>query len=393
MADAPLAIVPLAPVAAAAAVWRQRAQLHVTVAVETRWRIVPDATMTPLPPPRAVASPAPLLEHVDVVVTRAHAFQPPMAAPGATAVRLGLYRGSSILDRSLLVYPATAPAEPTMRARRFPLEPPRPAVAAVVDPANPSAAASIGPLSEEQRRHALGASGPPQRRGAVLELPDDLSFGWFQIAPVEQRVAHLQGDEWLLLDGMHAAHPRLLSQLPGAVVSARVYPKTGAPFPLALRPDRLEVDADALVCTVTWRGDFPIAAESAAAEHTVAVALAHAGKAPSWPAAGELADAAWEPPSDEATHSDDAATLEMSNEQGLAMRAALGLGNPEGMPNAVAAALDEVLRGAPKQPSVDKLEVTLSESLRARGGSAVEDFVSSLFYRLEGGGIEEQKKK
>jgi uncharacterized protein DUF2169 len=404
MAETPLAVVPLAPIAATTTLWRQRGQLHATVIVETRWKIVPDAIMTSLLPeaPRSVAAQTPMLEQVDVVVTKAHAHAAPSTTPSATAVRLALYRGAAVLDRCLLVYPSSAPDEPTMRPRRFPLQPQRPAVAAVVDPGAPSQAVSLGPIGEQERIAAFGGKAP-ERRGAVLELSEDLSFAAFQLAPQAQRIAHLQGDEWLVLDGMQASLGRLQSQLPGAVAVARVYPRSGAPFPLALRADRLEIDADGLTCILTWRGNFPLPDEKAAASHTVGVTLLQPGQSPQWPDAKDLAAAGWEPPVDEGTHSDEASTLEMTSEQGMAMRAALGLpptaanqaAAQEGMPNAVALALEEALRGAPKIPqtSVDKLEITLSDALRRRGGSPVEEFVSSLFYRLEGDAPPEEPPK
>ncbi len=135
------------------------------------------------------------------------------------------------------------------------------------DPKNPTAPACFAPLSRAWplRRRAL--AGVPQRvlDRPIMEIPEQMEWSYFQAAPLDQRIEYLRGDEWIVIDGMHPKYTSLRSQLPVARGLARVNgPFEGSPWrAMQLDADTLSIDADALTCTVVWRGSFPVANEAA----------------------------------------------------------------------------------------------------------------------------------
>jgi hypothetical protein len=89
-----------------------------------------------------------------------------------------------------------------------------------------------------------------------------------------------------VLDGMNPDFAHIQSYLPAARGFARVYGVAdgGAGHLLALGADTLRIDADALVCSVTWRGSFPVQGEDALAGVRILAGVESVGHPLEWPA-------------------------------------------------------------------------------------------------------------
>ena len=124
----------------------------------------------------------------------------------------------------------------------------------------------------------IGAAWPSRRRllrdpealrAPIPALPADFPWEYFSAAPPDQRIAFLQGDEWVGFEGMNSQIPRVQSYLPRARGMAKLYgPEPGLRFgrDIALVADTLAIDADRLRAAVVWRGSFPVSSEAALAD-------------------------------------------------------------------------------------------------------------------------------
>ncbi len=164
------------------------------------------------------------------------------------------------------------------------------AIPNLVDAADPGRPAGFGPIAAHwsERRRLRGALAPTALDQGIVELPDDMTWEWFQAAPPDQRTPYLHGDEWIVLDGLHPSLPRVQTQLPSARGVARVYLE-GRVNDVELVADTLAIDGDAQSCAVVWRGRFALSSEAALATVRIAGALAMPGQPVTWPEAAELA--------------------------------------------------------------------------------------------------------
>src|SRR6185503_8768555 len=148
----PVAVVPVGRVAGASVLWRTRGRLHVSVVVKASFQMAQNGVMTSLPPEpvREPLETAPYLGQADVVVSPAHACAVPARQATALAVRIALYRGWPMLDKSLLVYPCDAGGRRVESAfvERLALQVPRVGAARglLVNPADPRRAATLGAI-------------------------------------------------------------------------------------------------------------------------------------------------------------------------------------------------------------------------------------------------------
>jgi hypothetical protein len=92
-------------------------------------------------------------------------------------------------------------------------------------------------------------------------------------------LAVLRADERLLLENLHAEHPRLLTRLPGVRPFAFL-DRLGAPQRLGFEADTLWIDTARALCTLTFRVAIPLRSESE--QGTVLVLLAQPGHEPTW---------------------------------------------------------------------------------------------------------------
>jgi hypothetical protein len=116
--------------------------------------------------------------------------------------------------------------------------------------------ASTWPLRlEALGRHAAGWNHAKWYRNP---LENDIDPAYFNFAPRDQRPEALREDERIVLENLHPDHPLFVTCLPGIRASASVEILGQAPFSLALRCDTLCIDTDRLLCTLVWRGHFPV---------------------------------------------------------------------------------------------------------------------------------------
>ncbi len=166
--------------------------------------------------------------------------------------------------------------------------------ASVLDPTDERSLAGFGPIGAAwaTRKKRLGSTPRKTLEASFVEIPDDFDWGFYAAAPADQRVPFLRGDEWIVMDGLHPMVTRLRMRLPGARGLARVYGLSrwgvAEGQPLALPADTLRIDGDEQLCTLTFRGAFPIVAEEALAELRAVAGVELPGEPIAWPAPDRL---------------------------------------------------------------------------------------------------------
>src|SRR5262249_27279421 len=114
---------------------------------------------------------------------------------------------------------------------------------APIDPRWPSRARRLGDAALDDN--------PPR-------LPSAFDFSYFCAAPDDQKVESLRGDETVLLVGLHPMEQEIRCSLPGVRPTASIR-VSSARITVPLICDTLSIDGDALLCSLTWRGDVEIA--------------------------------------------------------------------------------------------------------------------------------------
>ncbi|HEY6461025.1 MAG TPA: DUF2169 domain-containing protein, partial [Polyangiaceae bacterium] len=155
----------------------------------------------------------------------------------------------------------------------------------VVDPSNPKRPAGLGPVPPAwpSRRDCLGPTDPASFAVAVPVVGAGVDLAYFNAAPRDQQLPELQGDESVLMSGLHPAIAEMTWRLPGQRAHALV--EVGAvskELPLVL--DTLWIEGEMLRCVLTWRASMvlePAQASSLDAAR-VSVTLAKKDAAPAW---------------------------------------------------------------------------------------------------------------
>jgi uncharacterized protein YjbI with pentapeptide repeats len=270
-------------------VWRQHGETRLSVVIKVGLRLVADGVAEIAAgraelhhsdvhwdghPGRSVRAPSdlvPALERPEVLLT-GRACSPAGPAP-ALSVRLYVGGDTGVLDKTLHVYGERADGDPRPRPFAWmplvyeravggpgtdnPVGMGERAGPNVVDTSDPRRPAGFGPLGAAwPGRTRRVVSRPPGMIGALLDLPDDLPLSYFQSAPDDQLVERIEGDEWIVVDGMHPELSRFQSQLPSLRARARL--SGSSTGDVELRIDRLQVDMEELFAYVSWRGSVPV---------------------------------------------------------------------------------------------------------------------------------------
>ena len=331
-------VAPIGPVGVGSVLWRSHGALRVTIVVkaELDLRHHDEAVLLEQPslrlrdqhfgddPTRSLRGASdvvPFREAADVWLT-GHAYAPPGRTVSVSVVRLGLYcGGDALLDKTLHVIGdrRRASASPTA-FERMPLvyerayggigyednpvgvgADERALVPNIVLPNDSERPAGFGPISRYWwlRRRNVSTRLRKQVEAPRVDVPDGFDWSYFQAAPADQRVRYLQGDEWIVLDGLHPELLRIQSRLPKLAGVARVLPLEPARDDLgdevAMVADTLAIDADAQTCSVTWRGTIPVDSEQALTNVLVAGGLRIGGRSVDWLQAYQAAPALDEP--------------------------------------------------------------------------------------------------
>jgi uncharacterized protein YjbI with pentapeptide repeats len=305
-------LISLHPLALSALLWRTPAGLFLTVPIKATFQLKPDADAlltSPLPLFHDVhfeqnegrslyvaSDAAPQKPRADVLLTGS-AYAPPGQRVTHRWVRLAVGSAQApAVDKRIQVVgdrrrdPATGLASAPAPFARMPIRyelalggpgfPENPVgmgadpadlrLPSLLHPLNPQSPAGFGPVPSAwpQRRRALAGWDPANLSKPIQELPAAMDWSYFNAAPPDQQIPSLRGDEWILLEGLHPTAAQVRSRLPGleARVLLQAPPFTGpSGTEIELRCDTLWIDADALRCTLTWRGVLAIP-EHAAAE-------------------------------------------------------------------------------------------------------------------------------
>lgn len=139
-------------------------------------------------------------------------------------------------------------------------------------PADTVPAVGFGPVSASwhpnRKEHAAAWSS-----GALLSasLPESFDRTFFNVAPADQQLSELRGDERIVLENLHPRYPRLTTTLAAVRPRATVSGRAGLPRDISMRCDTLVFDTDRLHCTATWRGQLPLASADEAGEVRIEV--------------------------------------------------------------------------------------------------------------------------
>ncbi len=148
------------------------------------------------------------------------------------------------------------------------------------------------------------AAGWDASRWAERPLPDDFDPFYFNVAPRDQMLEELTGNEWIALEHLHPRHPQLVTRLraPSPHATTKI---SGVEQSVALRCDTLVLDTDRGRATVVWRAQLAIdnpqrdgvvlvSAGTLGATNTLPASVARAAAElpfrPSRPSAPSLAD-------------------------------------------------------------------------------------------------------
>jgi hypothetical protein len=150
------------------------------------------------------------------------------------------------------------------------LQPPGVHLAAPRQAIEPVGFAPIAPTwpSRMEKLHRYAATFP-HLTWQKHAMPPDFDFGYFNAAPPDQQLDGLRPNERLVIEDLHAEHPRLVTSLPGVFARATVERRPGAVEEVSLRCDTLMIDTDRGRCTLTWRGQVAIEHPSAPGRITV----------------------------------------------------------------------------------------------------------------------------
>ncbi len=150
------------------------------------------------------------------------------------------------------------------------------------------------------------AAGWDASRWAERPLPDDFDPFYFNVAPRDQMLEELTGNEWIALEHLHPRHPQLVTRLraPSPHAIAKI---SGVEQSVALRCDTLVLDTDRGRATVVWRAQLAIddpqrdgvvlvSASTLGATNTLPASVARRGRAPVSPLAAVDTVAGRRPP-------------------------------------------------------------------------------------------------
>ncbi|WP_437324092.1 DUF2169 domain-containing protein [Sorangium sp. So ce381] len=312
------AVTPLKGAAAAAIAWRTQGRHYVTVIAKASFAFAIDAVMWRTDPQEILPAEvhhgknparsirwsgdlAPYLGRADVVFT-GDAHAPRGTEVQSLPVRLAVYSaGGWVLDKRLLVRDKGPFRQiPLVYERAVggangwenpfdgePMDGP----ASILDLQDPTRPAGFAPLARTSpmRRRLLGSTPRKALEGPNADIPAGFDWSYFQAAPADQRIPFLQGDEWIVLEHVNPAAPRLQMRLPGARGVARIQGLDASASAAAdgelleLNADTLRIDGVEQRCTVVWRRVFPVSGEDALAAVRIVAGVEIEGEEIAWP--------------------------------------------------------------------------------------------------------------
>ncbi|MCA9624989.1 MAG: DUF2169 domain-containing protein [Myxococcales bacterium] len=148
-------------------------------------------------------------------------------------------------------------------------------------------AACFGPIPQSfpGRKKLLAGAMRKRITEGVANIPATFDWAYFQAAPPDQRLEHLRGNEWLLLEGVHVGMRRIRTRLPGVSIVTRVYGHAEGAMPstIPLRYDMLVIEADELRASLVARGSFPVMEPTKVDRFVVAAGVESPAEPMLWP--------------------------------------------------------------------------------------------------------------
>lgn len=341
----PIPVSALKPVSCGSVLWRSTGALRATFVVKISLGLVHERTAWPTTPHelvledrRSAGNPlsslvetsemAPYMPNAAVILF-AHACAPQGRPTPAVSARFALFRDRSLIDKTVHVFgerKANAPQQPrpfervalvyerawggaTNEDNPVGISTGGAVLPSICDPTNPTKAVGFGPISRQwpQRRRYLAGNDAPRLDGPLVDIPSGFDFRYYNPAPPDQQIEYLQGDEWLVLDGMHPTMPRVQSRLPQMRGKACVYFVTTNSVShnqvVDLVPDMLVIDAGKLVASVVFRGSLPLDSIDMLPRLRVFADVELPGNPTRWPESAEVLRAPATPPFSAATNS------------------------------------------------------------------------------------------
>jgi hypothetical protein len=149
----------------------------------------------------------------------------------------------------------------------------------------------FGPIAADwpTRRTRLGTQAGSWSLRTLSDgpLPASLDPLYFLSAPPDQYLDELRANERIVLENLHADHPRLATSLPGYEPRAFVERSRGAVSDLPMVCDTLWIDTDRSMCTATWRGQLTLSDVSE--QGRVVIGMEMIGRPLAWSSLEELA--------------------------------------------------------------------------------------------------------
>jgi len=179
---------------------------------------------------------APCLLQPEIWV-RGHAWYPAADGAPSVRVRLAVARGPTLILRKNVEIPVQN------------------------DPFVPPFLHALAPLSRTWpvRSRLLGSFDWTDLDRSPAKLPDHFDWAFFQASAADQRVDALQGDEWIRLEAIHSSIYKFDTQLPSATCAVMMSGSHGSePQNLPMRLDTVQIDVDAGVCALVFRGHTPL---------------------------------------------------------------------------------------------------------------------------------------
>lgn len=311
--DFPVSVTTLGAAKGGSTLFRHDGKLHLGCVLKSTFQFIPGAPMkqvntndlfraevyqhdNPCLSIVATSDVVPYLPRVDVVMT-GHACAPAGKPVIRQPVRLAIFHGITLLDKTVHVYgdhhgneflPFERMPLVYERALGGPGNPQNPhgtghlagsALPNIMFPRDPAAVAGFAPISQKLKPRAtrLGSLSPAVLEENIPEFPVDFDWSYFHAAPADQQIASLVGNEWIVVEGVNPQIPRVSSRLPSVRPIATIF-GTRPDDPeyaqtLQLRIDILRIDADALRCCVISRGIVQLEDEKALSTLRIAGAV------------------------------------------------------------------------------------------------------------------------
>lgn len=139
-------------------------------------------------------------------------------------------------------------------------EPPRARLARPSDIIPPAGFGPIAPFWPQRKNLIDPSEGDwDPARWSEKPLASHVDASFFQVAPLDQRLEQLTGDERIQLENLHPHHSRFSTRLAPIFPRAVIQKSNKVTLDLDLRRDTLVIDTDRAVATLTWRASIPLA--------------------------------------------------------------------------------------------------------------------------------------